>query len=388
MLRDPDGEPAGFLEITEDISERKRGDEELARLREELAQAQKMEAIGSLASGLAHDFNNFLGVILGCGSLMRLRLPPGDPLQEFLQMIEQSAESAADLARQLLALAQPELHLRLPVTVAEVLERVVKIVKRTFDRRIRVETRFAPELPAVEADVAQIEHAILNLCLNARDAMPGGGTLTLESSLVTLRTEDSLRPAQCQPGDYVRVMVKDTGLGIDPMVMPRLFQPFFTTKEPGRGSGLGLAIVHQTVRNHGGFVRVESEVVHGSEFQVYLPAVQQPARPLTAKSPAQVQYGSGTVLVVDDEPLVLAFVERGLQKLGYNVIAVDNGRRACEIYASRTQEIEYVLLDLVMPEVSGLETYQKLREINPQVRVILSSGYSLEKFAQEARNGR
>jgi CheY-like chemotaxis protein len=262
---------------------------------------------------------------------------------------------------------------------------VVKIVRRTFDRRIRVETRFAPELPAVEADVPQLEHAILNLCLNARDAMPGGGTLILESSLVTLGTEDSLRPAHCPPGDYVRVTVKDTGLGIDPAAMPRLFEPFFTTKEPGRGSGLGLAIVHRTVRSHRGFVRVESEVVQGSEFQVYLPAVQQTARPLSGKNPARLEYGSGTVLVVDDEPLVLAFVERGLQKLGYNVIAVDNGRRACEIFASRTQEIDCVLLDLVMPDLSGLETYQKLREINPQVRVILSSGYSLEKFAQEAR---
>ncbi len=384
LIRDSAGHPASFLAMVEDISDRKKAEEERARLREQLFQAQKMEAIGALASGIAHDFNNFLSVILGFASLVRLRLPPEDPLQEPVCMIEKSAESAADLTGQLLGLSRREEHQREPVSVGEILNRVVKIVTRTFDRRIQVETRLAPELSSVEADGSQLEPAILNLCINARDAMPEGGKLTLETSVVTLSSEDPVRPAQCPPGDYVRISVKDTGIGMEPRVRQRLSEPFFTTKEPGRGSGLGLAMVYRSVQDQGGFVRVESEVVQGSEFSIYLPAVQRPPELTDRKHPAQVQHGSGTVLVVDDEPMVLAFAEQGLGRLGYTVLTAENGRQACEIYASRPHEIDCVLLDIVMPEISGLETYQRLREINPQVRVILSSGYSVEKVARQA----
>jgi PAS domain S-box-containing protein len=385
MIRDAAGHPAYLLAMVEDISARKKAEEERAQLQEQLVQSQKLEAIGTLAGGLAHDFNNFLGVILGFASLVRMRLAPEDPLQEPLQMIQQSAETATDLTRQLLGLARPEKPQRVPVNVEEVVKRVVKIVTQTFDRRIQVETRLAPELPWVEAETGGLEHAILNLCINARDAMPEGGRLTLETSVVTLGPEDSLRPAQCLPGDYVRIAIRDTGLGIEPGAMPHLFEPFFTTKERGRGSGLGLAMVHRIVRNQGGFVRVECEVKRGSQFSIFLPAVRRPPQLAAREEPAKVQYGSGTVLVVDDEPLILAFAERGLARLGYKVLTAEGGRRACEIYASQAQEIDCILLDVVMPEISGLETYQKLRQINPQARIILSSGYSLERVAREAR---
>ncbi|PYV08696.1 MAG: hypothetical protein DMG23_12910 [Acidobacteria bacterium] len=239
-------------------------------------------------------------------------------------------------------------------------------------------------MPSVEADAHELDHAILNLCINARDAMPEGGTLTLGASVVNLGPQDPLRPPECSPGEYVRVAVEDTGLGMEPEVKAHLFEPFFTTKEPGRGSGLGLAMVYRIVTNHKGFVHAESEVVRGSKLSLYLPAVHPPPQPFTQKLPAEVQEGSGTVLVVDDEPMVLAFAERGLEKLGYRVLTAETGRRACEIYASRAQDIDCVLLDMVMPEISGFETYRKLREINPQVKVILSSGYSVEGVARNA----
>jgi PAS domain S-box-containing protein len=377
-MRDAAGRPAGLMVMVEDISREK-------KVEESLSQAQKMEVIGTLAGGLAHDFNNSLAVILGFASLVRGRLAPEDSLQESVSMIEESVRSAADLTRQLLGLARHDQRERVHVNVDEVLRRVTKIVTRTFDRRIQVEARLVPELPAVEAEATQLEHALLNLCSNARDAMPEGGHLTIETSRVTLGPEDSLRPPQCSPGNYVQIAVRDTGLGIAPQALPYVFEPLFTTKEPGRGSGLGLAMVHRIVRSYGGFVRVESEVVRGSQFSLYLPAVERAPQPSTCTEPTQLEYGSGTVLVVDDEPLILAFAQRGLEKLGYDVLTADGGERACEIYATRAQNIDCILLDMVMPKISGLETYHKLREINPQARIILSSGYSMDRIAREVR---
>lgn len=388
LIRDSEHRPAYILVMIQDITERKKGGEERARLQEQLCQAQKMEAIGTLTGGIAHDFNNFLGVILGFASLLRVRLKPGDPLLEPVRLIEKSAENAADLTRQLLGLARPGLPQLVPVSIGETLDRVTKIVRRTFDRRIQVEMQLAAELPWVKADQIQLEQAILNLCINARDAMPEGGKLTFATSAAKLGPGDTLRPPECPPGDYVRIAVRDTGVGMPPEVMEHIFQPFFTTKPHDKGSGLGLTMVEGIVRSHGGFVRVESEVGRGTEFTLHLPAIpagETVELPLN-ELPAKLQTGSGTVLIVDDEPLVLAFAEEGLKRLGYKVLTAETGKRACELYASRAEEFHCVLLDMVMPEISGLETYQKLREINPQVRVILSSGYSERRMAHQARD--
>ncbi len=384
MIRDAEGGPACTLAMVEDVSEKKRGEEDRARLEEQLLQAQKMESIGTLAGGLAHDFNNFLGVILGVASLARVRLQPNDPLLEAVEMIEHAAESAADLTRQLLGLARPEEYRPGPLSVPEVLKQVAILTTHTFDRRIRVETRAASELPAVEADAAQLEHAILNLCINARDAMPNGGTLTLEASRTSLGEADPRRPAPSPPGEYVVISVRDTGLGMEQSDMKHLFEPFSTSKSPGKGSGLVLAMVYRVVARHKGFVRAESEVLHGSHFSLYLPAVPLPAQPRAAPLAAKLERGSGTVLVVDDEPLVLAFVERALKKLGYEALTSDTGSQALEIFAFRAREIDGVILDMVMPEMSGLETLEKLREIDPQVKVLFSSGYSMGKVGREA----
>ena len=322
--------------------------EESGSLQERLFQVQKMEALGTLAGGIAHDFNNLLGVILGFASIVRLRLAPSDPLVEFVKMIEQSAERGADLARQLLGLARQGKCDSVPVRVGDVLGRVVKIITGTFDRRIQVQTRSEPKPLWVDANRGQLEQAVLNLCINARDAMAEGGVLTLEISQVTLREVDSSRPSHCLPGNYARITVRDTGVGIPPHLLARIFDPFFTTKDPGRGSGLGLSMVYGMANSACGFVQVESEVGLGSAFSIYLPLKAPPVERRTAAR-AVLEPGSGTVLVVDDEPLVLAFVEEALKKLGYRVLTAADGRQACETYSSHFRQIDLVLLDLVMP---------------------------------------
>jgi PAS domain S-box-containing protein len=385
LIQDTPDLPVQVLALIQDIQQHKDTEEELDRLQEKLFQAQKMEALGTLAGGIAHDFNNLLGVILGFASIVRLRLAPSDPLLEFVKMIEQSAERGADLARQLLGLGRQGKCESVPIRVSDVLGRVVKIITNTFDRRIQVQTRteFGPVW--VNANPGQLEQATLNLCINARDAMPEGGVLALESSRVTLGEGDSCRPSHCLPGNYARITVRDTGVGIASHVLGRIFDPFFTTKEPGSGSGLGLSMVYGMASGAGGFVRVESEVGLGSAFSIHLPLKGPPVERTVAARGSVLEAGTGTVLVVDDEPMVLAFIEEALKKLGYKVLTVVDGQQACEVYSSHSNQIDMVLLDMVMPGTTGLEVCRRLRGINPKVKVILSSGYSSGDVAREAR---
>jgi CheY-like chemotaxis protein len=300
-------------------------------------------------------------------------------------MIEQSAQRGSELTRQLLGLARQGKCESVPIRVGEVLGRVVKIIANTFDRRIQIQTRTESGPLWANANPAQLEQAILNLCINARDAMPAGGVLTLESSRVALDEGDPSLPSRCLPGNYVRLTVRDTGVGMAPQLLGRIFDPFFTTKEPGRGSGLGLSMVYGMASSAGGFVQVESQLSLGSAFSIHLPLKAPPLEPRAAARNAVLEAGTGTVLVVDDEPMVLAFVEVGLKRLGYHVLTAVDGRQACEVYSSHLREIDIVLLDLVMPGITGLETCRRLREINPNVKVILSSGYSSGEVLREAR---
>jgi PAS domain S-box-containing protein len=385
LIRDATGRPSYGLAMLYDISERKKAEEERAQLLEQLFHTQKMTAIGTLAGGIAHDFNNLLGVILGYASLVRRRLPPEDALQEPVRVMELSAQRAAELTRQLLQFARQQTRQVEHLDIAEVVGYVLKVVSETFDRRIQVKACLAPELPCIEGDPGQLELAILNLCINARDAMPQGGTLTVETSVVALGGEDAPVPVHCAPGEYVRIAIRDTGVGIKPELLQRIFEPFFTTKEPGKGSGLGLATVYAIVNGYGGFVRAASQVGHGSEFTVYLPVLSRNVQPSVREQPQLVEQGTGTVLVVDDEPFMLTFAEEALQELGYEVLTAENGTRACEIYAQHAAEIDCVLLDMVMPGMSGFETQQALCAINPHVKVALVSGYSDGAEADRAR---
>jgi two-component system, cell cycle sensor histidine kinase and response regulator CckA len=384
VLHDAAGRPDFLLAMVQDIDERKKAEEERHRLQQQLFQAQKMEALGTLAGGIAHDFNNLLSVMLGFASLARQRLGADDPLQESMGMIEQSAQRAAELTRQLLGFARPEHQQVKPVNVDEVLARVRRMVERTFDRNIHVTVHLGSEPLWVNAEPSYLEQALLNMCINARDAMPQGGTLTLEACAVTLAAEPTQLPAPCAPGRYTSISVQDTGTGIAPDTLPRVFEPFFTTKDAGRGTGLGLAMVYGFVKNHDGVVKVESEPGQGARFTISLPLIPAPSPPADAAGLRMLPPRRGTVLVVDDEPMVRAFAAEGLKGLGYQVLVAESGQQALQIYEQHHARIDGVLLDLIMPELSGLDTLRRMRRTNPQVRVVFASGYSTGEILRNA----
>jgi PAS domain S-box-containing protein len=380
-IRDENGNATHFLAFFTESPAGKDA-EEASTLEKEIYRAQALQTLGMLAGGVAHDFNNALEVIIGFATLARIRLSSTDPLHEPLKIIEESAKGAADLARRLLDVSKDNPDDVGPVDAGDLIGVVLSIVTRTFDRKIRIESRIAARLPSIKVNRSRLQQAILNLCLNARDAMPKGGTLVIESALQELKRGDAQLPASMAPDHYVRVAVRDTGEGMSAEVIKRIFVPQFTTK--GRGHGHGLAMVDRIVKEAQGFISVSSQQGKGSEFSLYLPAVFDKQQRLADSEPSQMIAGRGRVLVVDDEPRVLEFLEKGLTRLGYKVETAESGSRACEIYSKKSDRFNCVLLDLIMPGMSGLETYARLKNINPGVKVILSSGYSSGRVKREA----
>jgi PAS domain S-box-containing protein len=387
LLREQPGATTHFLAIVRDITERKKAEQQQERLQQQMFQAQKMEAVGTLAGGIAHDFNNLLNVMLGFASLARQKLRPDDPLHDSMGMIEESAERAADLARQLLGFARPEIQQVRPVCVQQVVHRVRRMVERTFDRKIKVEILLAPEPVWVNAEPSYLEQAILNLCLNARDAMPGGGRLAIEVGFDPPGASGLSATEQKRASRAVRISVRDSGDGISPADLPKVFDPFFTTKERSRGTGLGLTMVYTFVKNQDGDVKVESVPGKGSVFTMVLPTMPSPpAHP--ASEIVKIEPAEGVVLVVDDEPLVRAFACEGLKRIGYEVLVAENGTQALSLYSGHPGKIDCVLLDLIMPELSGLDTYRRLREIDPKVTVLFASGYSTGEILRQEPEAR
>jgi two-component system cell cycle sensor histidine kinase/response regulator CckA len=368
-----EGRFAGTLAVFTNITEQK-------KLEEQLRQAQKMEAIGTLAGGIAHDFNNLLTSILGFASVVHSELPADSPLRFDIETITRSARRGSELTRQLLAFArrgQVEVH---PLSLNDMAREVIKLLERTIDKAIAIEPHLADDLPIVEGDAGQLHQMLLNLCLNARDAMPRGGQLIIETQKVTLSEEKTHTELDLEAGQYVLLSVTDTGIGMDAETQQRLFEPFFTTKEHGRG--LGLAMVYGIVRGHGGAIHVYSEPGQGSTFKVYLPVAGHVTED-TIPEEVKISGGSETVLVVEDEESVRALLRRILKEGGYTVLLAANGAEAVERYAERSTEIDLVVLDIIMPQMGGRETYERLREINPEVKVLLSSGYSENGQAQD-----
>lgn len=350
------------------------------RMREELFQSQKLEALGTLAGGIAHDFNNMLQGVLGYASLLKMKISETDPIYNALSVIESSAEKAGELTRQLLDFARKGKYVAEPLNISRTVEEVYKIIARTFDRSIEIKTILENDIWTVEGDRSQLEHVVLNLCLNARDAMPAGGELNIRTLNVEFPGTDS--PYQSgAPGKYAAVRVSDTGIGMDEGVRKHIFEPFFTTKEKGKGTGMGLAMVYGVVKNHGGFVTVESEIGKGSTFTIYLPAVQKKA---TDELPGEsLQHGRGAILVVDDEDFIRAFAKETLERLGYEVMTAADGQEAVAVFTSHTGRIDLVILDLVMPNMGGEETFYKLKAIDPHLKVLISSGYGIGEKTEE-----
>ncbi len=368
----------------EDISAQARAESEREQLEEQLHHSQKMEAIGQLAGGVAHDFNNLLSAILGYASLLRMEAPPESRVHEAALTIEQAAERAAELTRQLLGFARRGKLQNKVVDLHETLAEVNRLLERTIEKNIRIVQRLNAPRSTVQGDPSQLQQVLLNLAVNARDAMPDGGDLVFESRLVELDEEGAARFTGAVPGTYVAVSVIDVGTGIAHEHMPRIFEPFFTTKEQGKGTGMGLAMVYGIVKNHGGFVDVESEPGAGAVFTVYLPAVKR-AAPGEGPAPAPEGPVSGTahVLLVDDEDVVRRMGTAILSRLGYRVTAVTNGVEAVDYYTQHGASVDLVILDMVMPEMGGHECFRALKRLDPGVRAILSSGYGFDGKVSE-----
>ena len=370
---DHEEKPTGLLIAIRDISEKK-------RLENQLQHAQKMEAIGTLAGGIAHDFNNLLSVVQGNLSLMKMEIDADHPVSKRLQNIEKQIKSGASLTSQLLGYARKGNY---EVRIMDLAEHI-KETAETFGRaRKEITVQFdPPEGPfTVEADPGQIEQILFNLYVNAADAMPQGGNLSLRVDLV--KHEDikgkQYTPA---PGNYVMVEVADTGIGMSPEIQQRVFEPFFTTKTMGKGTGLGLASVYGIIKTHNGYIEIDSQTGQGTTIQIYLPASEK--NPDTPKKPKEeMTKGKEHILFVDDESMLLEVGSELLEMVGYHVQAADSGQKALEIFERDKDDIDLVLFDMIMPGMNGGELFDKIKEIRPDTKMILSSGYSIDGQAQE-----
>jgi two-component system, cell cycle sensor histidine kinase and response regulator CckA len=376
FLYDPSGRAVRMVGSLKDETDRRSAEEEHARLENQLQQAMKMEAVGRLAGGIAHDFNNLLMAIIGNIDLARLaRL--STPVRQHLDEIAKAAHSAASLTRQLLAFSRRQISEPRALVLNELVRNVEKMLTRLIGEDVVLDTVLADELDTVKVDPGQFEQVLANLVVNARDAMPSGGKLLIETSNADLDEEASASHPPLPPGRYVVLSVTDTGVGMSEEVKRRVFEPFFTTKPLGRGTGLGLATIFGTVKQAGGMIEVESEPGRGSRFAIYLPAVAERAESLTREHPGpELPRGSETVLVVEDEDSVRELTEQILRHLGYRVLSAPDGHAALQAAGQSGERIDVLLTDVVMPGMNGRELAEALVKIQPGVRPLFTSGYT------------
>jgi len=370
---DHQGKPAGTLVILRDISEKKKFEAKLQYM-------ERMEAIGTLAGGIAHDFNNLMMGMQGNISLILYDADLSLPYHDRLKTIEKLIQSGSKLTRQLLGYARKGKY----EVKAIDLNQIVKYNSETFGRtrkNITIHREFAEDLLAIKADESQIGQVLINLFINAADAMPDGGELILKTMNVTHKKMKNKR-YDPKPGRYVLLLVTDNGTGMDEKTMERIFEPFFTTKEMGGGSGLGLASVYGIIKGHGGYIEVDSEKGLGTTFSIYLPASDQSVQK-TSEPYEKVIKGDKTVLLVDDEEIVIDVAVQLLKKLGYNVIEAGGGKEAIQLFGEWCDKIDMVILDMIMPDIGGGEVYDRIKKIDPQVKVLLSSGYSIDGQATD-----
>ena len=372
-ILDEQGKMVGAMAIARDITDYK-------KLEEQLLQAQKMESIGNLAGGIAHDFNNLLGGILGYASFAKKKMSPEDPLYHAVNSIERTAGQAADLTRQLLGFARRGKYQVKPINCNALIQDLIQFLGRTIDKRITLQVELDPQLHLIEGDEAQLQQSLINICLNARDAMPSGGTLKLVTSNQALSREIYLNQRGWKEGDYVRITLSDTGTGIPQEIQSQIFEPFFTTKEPGRGTGLGLSMVYGIIQNHGGYIDFKSGPDQGTTFELFLPSITGAVIPEESPvlHPDGPPKGTETILIVDDEDIIRQLGADILEDVGYKIILASRGEEAIRLYQQQGQNIDLVILDVVMPGMGGKETFRKLKEINPKIKVLLSSGYSTD----------
>jgi signal transduction histidine kinase len=366
-----------------DITERKRAEEERKKLEAQLLQSQKMEAVGQLAGGVAHDFNNLLTVILGYGEIMIADFSSDSPLYENLEEILAAGRRAQDLTRQLLAFSRKQVLEVKDVSLNEVVANMEKMIRRLLGEDIAVYLYLDADTGCVRADVSQLEQVLLNLCVNARDAMPAGGTLTIETHSIFFSDAYVALHPDVQPGPHAVLSVSDTGHGMDETTRRQIFDPFFSTKEKGKGTGLGLATVHGIVKQHGGEISVYSEPGHGSTFKVSLPQVEDVVFREAIHPEDGIVMGRGeTILVVEDDASVRKILSQLLERLGYSVRmagSVDEGI----VEVRRAERIDLLLSDVIMPQMNGRQFSERVQSLRPEIKVLFMSGYTEEAIGHQ-----
>ena len=363
--------------IGRNVTERVLAAGKLKKLQQQMNQAQKMEAIGVLAGGIAHDFNNLLMGIQGTASLLLVKIDSHHPDYQKLKNIEHCVQSGSELTKQLLGFARGGKYEVKPIDLNELIEKQIQMFGRT-KKEITIHEKYYQDLWTVEVDRGQIEQCLLNLYINSWQAMPGGGDLYVQTENVILG-EDYPAPFAFTPGKYVKISVTDTGAGMDDVTRQRIFEPFFTTKGMGRGTGLGLASVYGIIKNHGGIINVYSEEGEGTTFSIYLPASKTDgivAPGAEDQKEDEIQPGTETLLLVDDEAIILEVGGQMLEVMGYQVMTANSGKKALEMYRANRDQIDMVILDMIMPDMCGGDTYDQLKILNPEVKALLSSGYS------------
>jgi signal transduction histidine kinase/ActR/RegA family two-component response regulator len=365
------------LVLANDITRRKQTEEALRRSEEQLRQAQKMEAVGKLAGGIAHDFNNLVTVINGHTALSMRRLGEDNPLYRKLEVIKEAGDRAASLTRQLLAFSRKQILQPKVLDLNHVIFETNKILQRLIGEDIDLLIGLMPDLGKVKADPGQIEQVLMNISVNARDAMPKGGKLTIETANVDIDEGYASRHLSISPGRYIMLAVSDTGCGMDAQTQARIFEPFFTTKEVGKGTGLGLSTVYGIVKQSGGSIWVYSEVGRGTTFKIYLPCVDSPAEEFKlSTAETKAQPGNETVLLVEDEEMVREMTREILQESGYLVIEAKHGHEALLVAEQHPGPIHLMLSDVVMPQMSGRELAEQLSPIRREMKVLYMSGYT------------
>jgi len=376
-IRDSDGKITGVVGVGRDVTERKQAEEALRQSEEQLRQSQKMEAIGRLAGGVAHDFNNMLTVINGYSDLLISRLAPLDPIRKDVEEIRRAGERASHLTRQLLAFSRRHAFQPEVLNLNAVITNMDKMLRRLIGEDIDLVIFTDPGLGRIKADPGQIEQVIMNLVVNARDAMPDGGKLTIETTNVEIHQEQARQLADIQPGSYVMLTVTDTGCGMDEKTKSHIFEPFFTTKEPGKGTGLGLSTVYGIVKQSGGAISVDSRLNQGTIFKIYLPRVDEAIESLKpGATRAEPTQGLETILLVEDEDVLRALICKILEMHGYTVLEARNGGESLLICEQHKGPIHLMVTDVVMPKMNGPSLAERLAQLRPDMKVIYMSGYT------------
>jgi PAS domain S-box-containing protein len=387
LIHNSDGSLYGIQGIIRDISQQKHAEKEKILLENQLRHSEKLEVIGQLAGGIAHDFNNQLAGILGFAELIKADHPKESETYSTAQSIVSIAKRSADLTSKLLAFARKDNFIFHVFDLHDIIREIIEILSRSIDRSIQITGHLEAEHSFIKGDPGQIQNALLNIALNARDAMRNGGALNFSTQLTTIDSKfQSPFQRHVTPGQYIHIIISDTGTGIDDETKQHLFEPFFTTKEPGKGTGMGLAAVYGTIQAHDGILNVTSVLGKGTSFHIYLPITSESPEPPEPENYNEIPKGAGNILVIEDELNVGKMITMILKRLGYSFEICTNGIDAFELYKRRSAEFDAIILDLVLPGMSGNDLLQRMREINNNVRILICSGYSTDIAGIKAQN--